>query len=539
MPYFGLRGQRLNRATILLVTLPSFMAYGYNQSVAGGLLTLKAFANQFPQMDTIFTTGSEQAYNAKIQGTVIALYTVGGMFGAILTSYLGDILGRRKSIFLFSLINVLGAVLMASSFSFAQFIVARIVIGLGTGAISGTVPVWQSELSKSNNRGAHVATVGVFQSAAGAIGFWIDFAFYFVKDSSVSWRFPLAFQLLWTLMAIAFIYTLPESPQWLIKRGRIQEAREIMAILSDTSPDAASIDEDIKNVQTSLQIAESGTVKDFFTMGKYRIMHRATLAVLGLFFSQICGINIITFYATTIFEQYLNMSPVKGRLLSACMECMQPIGAIFAIYTIDRYGRRPLMLITAVGMAISMAILAGCTANVNNTAALIVAIIFLFVVNFMYCVGFLGCQFLYSSEISPLHVRSVVNGMAVGATWGTNFMVAEVTPSGFNNIKWGYYLVWAAINAIIIPIIYFFFPETAGRSLEEIDEIFAQSKSIFDVVGIAKTMPFKNAMAREAGVFDKETGIMDVPSSVSHHESSARGVDEKVENAASGVVKNE
>ena len=532
MPYFGLRGQSLNRATILLVTLPSFMAYGYNQSVAGGLLTLRAFADQFPQMDTIFTSGAQQAYNSKIQGTVIALYTVGGMFGAMATSYIGDILGRRKTILMFSLVNIVGAVLMASSFSFAQFIVARIVIGLGTGGISGTVPVWQSELSKSNNRGAHVATVGVFQSAAGAIGFWIDFAFYFVNNSSVSWRFPLAFQILWTLMAISFIYTLPESPRWLIKVGRIQEAREIMAILADITPDADIIDKDIREVQTSLQIAESGTVKDFFTMGKYRIMHRAMLAVLGLFFSQICGINIITFYATTIFEQYLKLSATKSRLLSACMECMQPIGAVFAIYTIDRYGRRPLMLISAVGMAISMAILAGSTANINNTPALIVAIIFLFVVNFMYCVGFLGCQFLYSSEISPLHLRSVVNGMAVGATWGTNFLVAEVTPTGFNNIKWAYYLVWAVINAIIIPVIYFCFPETAGRSLEEIDEIFAQSKSIFDVVGIAKIMPFKNIEAREAGISDKEVGILDMPSSASHYEDTAKGVDEKAENIA-------
>jgi MFS family permease len=196
---------------------------------------------------------------------------------------------------------------------------------------------------------------------------------------------------------------------------------------------------------------------------------------------------------------------------------MQPVGAVFAIYTIDRYGRRPLMLITAVGMTISMAVLAGSTANSNNTPALIVAIIFLFVVNFMYCVGFLGCQFLYSSEISPLHVRSVVNGLAVGATWGTNFFVAEVTPLGFNNIKWAYYLVWAAINAIIIPIIYFCFPETAGRSLEEIDEIFARSKSIFDVVGIAKTMPYKNAEVREAGISDKEAGVLDSLDSV-HHE---------------------
>ena len=392
------------------------------------------------------------------------------MFGALSTSYLGDRLGRRKMIFFASLVNVAGAVLMSSSFSFAQFIVARIVIGLGTGAISGTVPVWQGELSEIANRGAHVATVGVFQAAAGAIGFFVDFGLYFASGSSVSWRFPLAFQLVWTLTAIAFIFTLPESPRWLIKVGRIEEAKEIMEILDDVPHGDPQVDREVREIEESLRIAGSGKFSDFFSMGTYRVFHRGSLAVLGLFFSQACGINIITFYATTIFEQYLGMSATKSRLLSAFMECMQPVGAIFAVYTIDRYGRRPRNVITAIGMAISMAILAATTSQTSNNAALIVAIIFLFIVNFMYCVGFLGCQFLYSSEIAPLHVRSIVNGLATGGTWGTNFLVAQVTPVGFNNIKWGYYLVWAAVNAIIVPVIYFFFPETAGRSLEEIDE---------------------------------------------------------------------
>jgi MFS family permease len=94
-------------------------------------------------------------------GTVIALYTIVGMFGALSCIFLGDLLGRRRTIFLASGVSIIGAILMSSSFSLAQFIVARIVLGLGTGGYTATVPVWQSELSKASHRGAHVVTEGI------------------------------------------------------------------------------------------------------------------------------------------------------------------------------------------------------------------------------------------------------------------------------------------------------------------------------------------------------------------------------------------
>jgi len=438
-------------------------------------------------------------------GTVIALYTIGGMFGALSCIFLGDLLGRRRTIFLASGVSIIGAILMSSSFSLAQFIVARIVLGLGTGGYTATVPVWQSELSKASHRGAHVVTEGIFIGAGIALSLWIDFGFYFITWSSVAWRFPLAFQIVLSLMVMAFIFTLPESPRWLIKKNRLNEAREILAILEDVHPNSDKINADMEEIQMSLSIAGTGSIWDMLKMGQQRILHRTLLAATGQMFQQMCGINLITFYATTIFQQDLGLDATKSRILAAAMEICQPLGGFLAFFTIDRFGRRKLMLISAAGMAVSMAVLAGTTSNVNNQGALTVAVVFLFIFNFIFPIGFLGLTFLYATEVAPLHLRAAISGVATATTWIFNFLIAEITPVGFNTIQYRYYIIYAAINAFIIPVVYFCFPETNGRSLEEMDEIFARSKNIFDPPRIARALP----RTREAGhtVVDSEKSV--------------------------------
>ena len=194
MPYLGLRGAALARAMISLVVGPAFICYGYNLSVAGGLLTLLSFTKQFPMMDTIHVPESKQHFHSQIQGTVVALFTVGGIFGSLSCIWLGDRLGRRKMIFMMGGISIIGAILMSSSFSLGQFIVARLVLGVGTGGYLATVPVWQSEISLAHKRGAHVVTDGIFVGIGTALALFIDLGMYFVPTNSVSWRFPLAFQ---------------------------------------------------------------------------------------------------------------------------------------------------------------------------------------------------------------------------------------------------------------------------------------------------------------------------------------------------------
>ncbi|KAF7718384.1 MFS-type Sugar/inositol transporter [Penicillium ucsense] len=509
-PYMGLQGNALLRAAVLLVVGPTFTCYGYNMSVAGGLLTLPAFNSAFPRMDTINTTGETKSMNSTIQGTVIALYTVGGIFGALSCVYLGDLLGRKKVIFWTNFVTIVGAILMATSFDFAQFIVARLILGLGIGGYVATVPVWQSEISPAHKRGSNVVTDGIFVGVGVTLALWIDLGFYFIKGSSVSWRFPLAFQVVLSLTAMIFITMLPESPRWLIKTGRIDDARIVLAALQEMEPHSSSITDTIHEIQTTLAVCGNTSWTAMFTNGEQRLFHRAYLAATGQMFQQICGVNLITYYATTIFEQYLGTDAVKSRILAAAMGLMQPFGGYLAYFTIDRLGRRPLMLWSAGAMSICMAVLAGTTspAAKSSTAALVIAVIALYCFQFIFTVGYSGLTFLYAAEMAPLQVRAAVSAVSTATVWTFNFLLAEVTPVGFATIANNYYIVFAVVNALIVPAVYFFFPETKGRSLEEIDEIFAQSKSIFDPPKVARRMQktLRASQPEGPGQMDSESG---------------------------------
>jgi MFS family permease len=180
------------------------------------------------------------------------------------------------------------------------------------------------------------------------------------------------------------------------------------------------------------------------------------------------------------------------------MTFVQIIGALLAVVTIDRLGRRKLMMISATGMCLSMSILAITASLVGNHAAMIVAVIFFYMYNIFYPFGFLGLPFLYSTEVAPPHLRAKISGLSNAMTWLFNFVVVEITPSGFDSIAYRYYIVWAVMNFGIVVTVYFLFPETNNRTLEEMDEIFMQSHTIFDPPRLAKTLPRHTCQEEEA-----------------------------------------
>lgn len=189
----------------------------------GGLLTLPSFTSVFPEIDTTNTDGlsrSQINHKSTIQGISVASYNVGCFCGAIACIWVGDILGRRKTIFLGSAIMVVGAALQCSAFSLPHFIVGRIITGMGNGLNTSTVPTWQSECSKSHRRGQLVMVEGALITGGICLSYWIDFGMSFV-GGSVAWRFPIAFQIFFALVILLFVLELPESPRYVTYRFSI------------------------------------------------------------------------------------------------------------------------------------------------------------------------------------------------------------------------------------------------------------------------------------------------------------------------------
>ncbi len=372
------------------------------------------------------------------------------MFGALSCFSLGDKLGRLRTIAVGCILEIVGSILLSTSFSLGQLIVGRLVLGLGFGAITATVPIWQSESSPAQHRGALVVLEGVFSSAGLATSQWIDLGLFFAK-SSVSWRFPLAFPIVFSFVILGFLPFLPDSPRWLVKHGRIAEAKTVMAILEDTSEDSPVVENDIAKMQHSLEEMGQGSFRGLFSNKKDRLLNRTLLACFSTFSQQINGIGIIGFYTNTIFEEFVGVSQIVARVLSGSIYIFQLLCCFVAFGTIDRIGRRKLMMFGVTGMGICSAIVAGTVSQAaENKARSIIAAICVFLFALFSGIGALGINYLYGTEVAPLAYRVPIYALTTTTLWSFNFLVVEVTPVAFASIGYKYFIVFACINLFLL-----------------------------------------------------------------------------------------
>lgn len=498
--FLGLRGEPLYKMVAFVASV-SFMLFGYDQGVMSSLLTLPTFLETFPEINAV-----EDSSKATLQGFVVAIYEIGCMGGALFAMIYGDHFGRRKMIWAGSIIMSVGAVLQSSAFGLPHLIVGRVITGVGNGFLTATIPMWLSECAKPERRGALNMISAALNIFGVALSYWIDFGFYFVK-SSASWRFPIAFQIIFALFMMSIIFLMPESPRWLVKQKRIEEAKEVFAIFGEVETNDSSVLAKIKEIEDlSMKEDTKFSLKALSSFGPNKHFQRTMLAVCCQIMQQICGINLITYYAGTIYEDYLNMKPIPARILAACNGTEYFFAACFSYFVIERVGRRNLMIFCAAGQAVTMAILCGSgwAANHGSNSAAISAAVFLFVFNSFFAVGWLGVSWLYPAEIAPLEIRAAVNGLSTACNWASTFLIVMITPICFANIGAYTYAIFAGINSIIVPAVYIFYPETAGRSLEDIDVVFENSNPMtpWDVVLLSKN--FKDIKFNQFEVYQEK-----------------------------------
>jgi MFS family permease len=275
------------------------------------------------------------------------------------------------------------------------------------------------------------------------ISYWIDFGLLFADPNSVAWRFPLAFQIFFALIIVGFVMFLPESPRWLVLKGRDEEAKRNLSALTGKDPDCENIQSEFTAIKATVLEMSKGSFGDLFTMGPDRHFHRVVLAYVCQMFQQISGINLITYYIPKLLEN-LKMGTVNSRLISACNGTEYFLASWVAVFTIEIFGRRTLMLFGAVGMSISMAILA-ITDSLGTMAGNTACTVFMFVFNTCFAIGWLGMTWLYPAEIVPLKIRAPANAVSTSANWTFNFLVVMITPVAFENIGYETYIIFAVL----------------------------------------------------------------------------------------------
>lgn len=477
-----LRGRNVNWA-ITLCCGSAFLLFGYDQGVISGLLTGDAFTAEFPEIDTT-STGKG---SASLQGTVVAIYEIGCLAGSLFAFFFGDRFGRRKMIMLGCTILIIGAALQVSASSIPHMIVGRIITGIGNGMNTSTVPVWHSETTPAKARGQAISIELAITIFGVMTAYWVDYGFSYVK-SSAQFRVPLALQIAFALATIALVLILPESPRFLLKNGQDEKARAVLEQLSlhPDSTRAEAVDMEFMEIKTALMEEEGNglvtkdgkrmsAVRACFTNGKERFFHRVMLGIGAQFMQQLCGINLITYYAPVIFEQSVGLSRDISLLLSGFNGIAYFLSSLIPIWVVDRFGRRKLMLFAVIGQASCMAVLAGTT-SVSFKGTGIVAATMLFLFNFFFAVGLLAIPWLLPSEYSPTPIRAASAALGSASNWIFTFLVVEITPISIKSIGYKTYIYFAVFNACFIPLIWFFYPETSRMTLEQIDYLFTGDK---------------------------------------------------------------
>jgi MFS transporter, SP family, galactose:H+ symporter len=400
---------------------------------------------------------------------IVSGVLAGAAVGALAGGRLADLFGRRKLLIATAIIFAAGAILCAAAHSPQILVLGRIIVGLGIGLSSSTVPVYISEVAPADARGWQVSLFQLAVTVGILLAYVVDFAFAQIQ----SWRWMFGFALIPAAIFGSGMLFLPESPRWLLRSGQRESARATLARVRGTQ----DVDKEFSEIEQGLAHAEEkGRLSDLLEPS----LRPALIVGIGLaIFQQIVGINTVIYYAPVIIQS-AGISSASGAILAtAGIGLVNVLMTIVAMRLIDRVGRRPLLLTGIAGMAVTLGLLGLFFRVANHNGALA----WLAVVSMMgYVASFaisLGPIFwLLISEIYPLKIRNSAEGIAGSFNWGSNLVIALTFLTLVEQLgpSWTFWLY--GISAVAAWIFsYYFVPETKGRTLEEIEEFWRTKSS--------------------------------------------------------------
>ena len=407
-------------------------------------------------------------------GGVTTAVLLGAVLGCLISGKVTDMLGRKRIIIITSVVFMCGALLSGSAPEVNFLIISRLFLGVGIGIASFSVPLYISEISPARNRGALVTinqlmiTIGILVSYV--TDYWI------ANDADpFSWRLMFHIGFIPGLTLFIGMFFLPETPRWLMKKGRYEEGEKILRKVEDPG----LIDDSLKKLKEEIADDEGkkSSVKLLFTSGlKYPLIIGIGIMIL----TELTGIDTIVYYTPKIFKIAGYISNEQSILPAVIVGVSNVFFTIVSIFLLDKIGRRPVYFIGLTGLVITLFSLGLCFHFQNQLGDLFSLITITTMVVFIgsFAVSFGPLSWLLISEIFPLKFRGL--GMSIGAlsVWSATTIV------NYSFLKIVHALTlagtfWAfAIMGVISGVWGFFFiPETKGKSLEYIEDHWRQGKT--------------------------------------------------------------
>ena len=438
------RRVRRNVAVSAAITALGGLLFGYDTGVVSGAL--------------LFLKDDFGGLSSFQQELVTSLLLVGAVVGALTAGRVSDWIGRRLTVLITALVFIVGVLLAAFTPTYPVLLVARFIIGLAVGSASMIVPLYIGEIVPPRVRGGLVSlnqlaiTIGILSS------YLID---YGLSDSG-NWR--LMFGLAVIPAAALFVGMLfqKESPHWLIRQGREDEARAVLQRVRNDS----DIDAEIREVREVSQ--RQGSYRDLISP---RVRPLVVVGVMLAVFQQITGINTVIYYAPTLL-QGAGLGNNAALLANVVNGAVNVGMTIVAIWLLDKVGRRPLLLSGTAGMAVGMVIV-GCSFIGGSTlhgGLAIVAIAGLFIYTGSFAIGLGPVFWLLIAEIYPLRIRGAAMSVASMANWAANFVVTVSFLTLLSAISGvGVFFLFGFLTLVALAYFWRKVPETKGRSLQEIE----------------------------------------------------------------------
>ncbi|KAK1993246.1 general substrate transporter [Colletotrichum falcatum] len=472
--------------------------FGYDQGVVSVTLVMDQFIERFPEVS------DHAAGSGFKKGLMTAIITLGAFIGAMNQGWIADMISRKRSIMAAVVVFTIGSSIQTSAFNYNMLVGGRFIGGLGIGMLSMVVPLYISEISPPEIRGSLL----VFEQLSIVLGvvtsFWITFGTKGIPGHW-AWQLPFLIQILPGILLGFGAVFLPYSPRWLASKSReaealislcklralpdtdprvrrewmdiIAEARFQTAVLADRHPALVG-----KGDLASTLKLEAVSWADCFRKGCFK---RTQVGVLLMFFQQFVGINALVYYSPTLFET-MGLDRNMQLIMSGVLNSALLVGVIPSLWTMDSFGRRRILLVGSFGMTIShtvIAILVGLYSNdwPGHTTQGWVSVAFLLLYMAFFAFSWGPVPWSIPSEVFPSSLRAKGVAISTCSNWINNFIIGLITPPLLKGTGFGAYVFFAAFCLLSGIWTWFCVPETSGKPLEQMDEIFGDRTGLDDV----------------------------------------------------------